>query len=77
MNEMKVCSSNTMRELILARSALQPDTLKLTYWANLRTTSGGDFIRVTIQAPNPFVATEMLKAMYGERLISDFASLVP
>jgi hypothetical protein len=46
------------------------------YWANLRTTSGGDFIRVTVQAPNPFMATEMLKAMYGDRLMSDFASLV-
>lgn len=46
-----------------------------TYWANIRTTAGG-FIRVTIQAPNPFVATEMLKAMYGEQLLSDFANLV-
>jgi hypothetical protein len=46
-----------------------------TYWANVRTTAGGS-IRVTIQAANPFVATEMLKAMYGERLLSDFASLV-
>jgi hypothetical protein len=46
-----------------------------TYWANVRTTAGG-FIRVTVQAPNPFVATEMLKAMYGDRLVSDFASLV-
>jgi hypothetical protein len=44
-----------------------------TYWANVRTTAGG-FIRVTVQAPNPFVATEMLKAMYGDRLMSDFAS---
>ena len=48
-----------------------------TYWANLRTTAGGDFIRVTVQAPNPFVATEMLKALYGDRLMSDFASLGP
>jgi hypothetical protein len=45
-----------------------------TYWANVRTTAGG-FIRVTVQAPNPFVATEMLKAMYGNQLMSDFASL--
>jgi hypothetical protein len=43
--------------------------------ANLRTTSGGDFIRVTVQAPNPVVATEILKAIYGDRLMSDFASL--
>lgn len=47
-----------------------------TYWANLRTTAGEDFIRVTVQAPNSFVATEMLRAMYGDRLMSDFASLV-
>ena len=47
-----------------------------TYWANLRTTSGGDFIRVTAQAPNPFVATEMLKAMYGDRLMSASAALL-
>jgi hypothetical protein len=46
-----------------------------TYWANVRTTAGG-FIRVTVQAPNPFVATELLKAMYGDSLMSDFASLV-
>ncbi len=46
-----------------------------TYWANVRTTAGG-FIKVTIQAPNPFVATEMLKAMYGDKLMSDFASLI-
>ncbi len=45
-----------------------------TYWANLRTTAGGDFIRVTIQAPSPFVGMQMLKAMYGDRLMSDFAS---
>jgi hypothetical protein len=45
-----------------------------TYWANVRTTAGG-FIRVTVQAPNPFVATEMLKALYGDKLLSDFASL--
>jgi hypothetical protein len=25
---------------------------------------------------NPFIATEMLKVMYGDRLMSDFASLV-
>jgi hypothetical protein len=45
-----------------------------TYWANVRTTAGG-FIRVTVQAPNPFVAMEMLKAMYGDKLMSGFASL--
>jgi len=30
-------------------------------------------MRVTIQAENPYVATQMLKAMYGDKLISDFA----
>ena len=39
-----------------------------TCLANVRTTAGG-FIRVTIQAPNPFLVTEMLKTMYGARLI--------
>lgn len=42
-----------------------------TYWANVRTTVGG-FIKVDIQAPNPFMAREML----GDRRMSDFASLV-
>lgn len=46
-----------------------------TYSANVRTVPGS-FIRVTIQAPDPYTAYQMLKAMYGNQLISDFASLV-
>jgi hypothetical protein len=46
-----------------------------TYWALVRTVPGA-FIRVTIQADNPYNAFQMLKAMYGSQLISDFASPV-
>jgi hypothetical protein len=45
-----------------------------TYWAFVRTGVGA-FIRVTVQADNPYTATQMLKAMYGNKLISDCASL--
>ena len=70
------CFSKVWRGYIKLKSFKLEETDMQTYWANLRTTSGGDFIRVTVQAPNPFVATEMLKAMYGDRLMSDFASLL-
>lgn len=46
-----------------------------TYWANVRTVPGA-FIRVTIQADNPYNAYQMLKAMYGSQLMSDSAALV-
>lgn len=46
-----------------------------TYWANVRTVVGG-FMRVTVQAPNPYIAYQMLLSMYGDRLISESASLV-
>ena len=46
-----------------------------TYWALVRTVPGA-FIRVTIQADNPYNAYQMMKAMYGSQLISDFASVV-
>ena len=46
-----------------------------TYWAFVRTGVGA-FIRVTVQADNPSTATQMLKAMYVDKLISDCASLV-
>ncbi len=46
-----------------------------TYWAHVRIAVGA-FIRVTVQADNPYIATQMLKALYGDKLISDFASLV-
>lgn len=37
------------------------------YWAFVSIDKGA-FIRVTVQAPNPYVAGEMLKAMYGDKL---------
>lgn len=46
-----------------------------TYWALVRTTVGG-YIRVTVQADNPYNAYVMLKSMYGDKLISESASLV-
>lgn len=46
-----------------------------TYWALVRTTAGG-FIRVTVQADNPYNAYVMLKSMYGDKLISESAALV-
>ncbi len=45
------------------------------YWALVRTVPGA-FIRVEIQADNPYNAFQMLKAMYGDQLISSTASLV-
>lgn len=45
------------------------------YWALVRTVPGA-FIRVEIQADTPYAAYQMLKAMYGSQLISDFASPV-
>lgn len=41
-----------------------------TFWANVRTVTGG-FMRVTVQAATPFHAKEMLLAMYGDKLISE------
>lgn len=41
-----------------------------TYWAFVRTGVGA-FIKVTVQAPNIYVAKEMLKSMYGDQLISN------
>jgi hypothetical protein len=46
-----------------------------SYWALVRTVPGA-FIKVTIQADNPYNAYQMLKAMYGTQLISAFASVV-
>ena len=46
-----------------------------TYWALVQTTVGG-FIRVTINADNPYNAYQMLSAMYGDRLLSESASLL-
>lgn len=46
-----------------------------TYWAFVRVDTGA-FIKVTVQADNPYNATQMLKAMYGPQLISESAALV-
>lgn len=46
-----------------------------TYWAFVRTVPGA-FIKVTVQADNSYAAYQMLKAMYGDQLISDYASQV-
>lgn len=47
-----------------------------SYWALVRTVVGG-FIRVTVQASDPYSAYQMLKAQYGDKLISESAALVP
>lgn len=47
-----------------------------TWWAFAKT-SNGSMMKVTVQADNPYQATEMLKAIYGDRLTSDFASAEP
>ena len=41
-----------------------------TFWANVRTTTGG-FMRVTVQAESPYHAMQMLRNMYGDNLISE------
>ena len=46
-----------------------------TYWAFVRIEVGA-FMRVTVQADNSYIATQMLKSMYGDKLISNFASLI-
>ena len=46
-----------------------------TYWA-LVSTGVGSFMRVTVQADNPWNAYQMLKSMYGGQLISESAALV-
>ena len=44
-----------------------------TYWGLMRTSTGG-IIRVTVLADNNFVAYEMMKALYGDQLISQSAN---
>lgn len=44
------------------------------YWAFV-SIDKGSFIKVTVQAPNPYTAEQMLKAMYGDKLKTG-ASLV-
>ena len=40
-----------------------------TYWAFVQTVVGG-FMRVTVQAPNPYQAQQQLQAQYNEKLLS-------
>lgn len=44
-----------------------------TYWAIVRTVVGG-FMRVTVQADNAYNATQILKSLYGDKLISESAA---
>lgn len=46
-----------------------------TYWAFVSTGTGA-FIRVTVQADNPYNAYQILLSMYGDNLISESAALV-
>lgn len=46
-----------------------------TYWANVKTGIGG-FIKVTVQAPNAYIAGEMLKNTYGTNLLTGPALIV-
>lgn len=41
-----------------------------TFFALVNTSSNG-IIRVEIQAPNQYAATQMLKAQYGNQLLSE------
>lgn len=47
-----------------------------SFWVFVRTVPGS-FMRVVIQADNSYNAYQMAKAMYGNQLISSFASDVP
>lgn len=46
-----------------------------TWWANVQTVTGG-FMRVTVQANTAYEATQMLRSMYGSKLLSESASLL-
>ena len=46
-----------------------------TYWALVETVPGG-FMRVMVQAENAYIAYQMMLAMYGDRLLSESASMV-
>lgn len=41
-----------------------------TYWAFVSIDKGA-FIKVTVQAPNSYIAQQMLMAMYGDKLRSN------
>lgn len=46
-----------------------------TYWAFVRTGIGA-FMRVTVQADSPYNAYQMLKALYGDQLISESVNAI-
>lgn len=43
------------------------------FWGLMRT-EGGGMIRVTVQARNAYEAQQMLKALYGDKLITEGAN---
>lgn len=49
-----------------------------TFWALVKTSTqpGAGFNRVTIQADNTYMATQLLKGMYGPLLLSESANAV-
>lgn len=44
-----------------------------TWWAFVRTDVGA-FMKVTVQAPDNWTATQMLREIYGDKLISEAAA---
>lgn len=47
-----------------------------TWWAFVRTDVGA-FMKVEVDAPNAWQATQMFKSMYGNQLISESAGYDP
>ena len=45
-----------------------------TWWGLVQTTVGG-FMRVTVQADNAYQAQQMMKSMYGDKLLTEGANL--
>lgn len=44
------------------------------WWVSIKTESGG-FIKVNVFAQDAFHATQQAKALYGDKLLSEFAAL--
>lgn len=44
-----------------------------TFWGTVRTGTGS-FIKITVQADNSYVAFQIMKATYGDALISAYAA---
>lgn len=49
-----------------------------TFWALVKTSTqpGAGFTKVTIQADNTYMATQLLKGMYGPLMLSESANAV-